>query len=188
MSSRADDYRRRAADLRVAAALLEEEARRLESADQAERVAAERAREVFEARIQSLTFATRVDTNDSQHNMKAKTTRRGPLEVTAAHKAAIVAANAGTERNQTPFARWLAGQGLAASDWARAHPDPKKKGKLRWSASSVRGWIQPAGSVGARATPEDAAELIAVESKGAVPATDETWPSGISTARYRRAR
>lgn len=91
--------------------------------------------------------------------------------------------NAGKARGQTPFGRWLLEQEKAASVWAAEHRN--EDGSLRWSPMSVRAWMLPAKSVGARAIPEEAAKLIARESKGAVPATDSSWPSGISRPRRR---
>lgn len=94
--------------------------------------------------------------------------------------------NAGKARDATPFGRWLTAREMAASVWASEHKD-EKTGELRWSPMAVRAWMLPKGAPGARGVPEDAAKLIAKETKGAVPAADSSWPSGISRPRRRPA-
>lgn len=93
--------------------------------------------------------------------------------------------NSGKARSATPFGRWLEANKTAASVWAAAHRNDD--GSLRWSPMAVRAWMLPAKADAARAIPEDAAKLIAKESKGEVPATDDSWPSGISRPRRRPA-
>jgi hypothetical protein len=93
--------------------------------------------------------------------------------------------NSGKAREKTPFGLWLKEHEKAASVWAAEHKDDA--GEMRWSPVAVRAWMLPKGAIGARAIPEEAAKLIAKESKGAAPATDASWPSGISRPRRRPA-
>lgn len=120
--------------------------------------------------------STRVDTTLGLDTMEARTR-------SDASKFATGAQNAGKGRLATPFGRWLAEQKMAASVWAEAHLD--ERGETRWSPQAVRGWMLPKNAIGARACPEDAAKLIAKESKGAVAPVDASWPSGISRPRRR---
>jgi len=125
--------------------------------------------------VSSLT-STRVEDNLDIDTMEARTRSDSAKFKTGSQ-------NAGKARDATPFGRWLKANEMAASVWAAAHKD--ESGEMRWSPMAVRAWMLPAKSVGARAIPEDAAKLIAKESKGAVPATDASWPSGISRPRRR---
>jgi hypothetical protein len=85
------------------------------------------------------------------------------------------------------FNDWLAATDQSATSWALDPRHADASGKPRWAPSAVRAWMMDAGKKSARAVPRDAADLIAVESKGAVPAEDSAWPNGISRSRRRDA-
>lgn len=138
-------------------------------------------RRIFEERTSRLT-STRVDSTVDIDTMESPASNRRQTDEA---RRRISAANVGEETKATKFWQWLDSQHLTAADWSRAHSNPEN-GKPRWSPSAVRGWMQPAEAEGARSIPEEAAELIAAESGGAVPALDDTWPSGISRQRRRK--
>ena len=134
---------------------------------------------ILESPLESSTLtSTRVEDNLAIDTMEARTRSDSAKFKTGSQ-------NAGKARDATPFGRWLLGQQMAASVWAAQHKDDK--GEMRWSPMAVRAWMLPAKADAARAIPEDAAKLIAKETKGAVPAVDASWPSGISRPRRRPA-
>ncbi len=134
-----------------------------------------RALEEGPAETSSLT-STRVDSTLDIDTMEARTRSDSAKFKTGSQ-------NAGKARDATPFGRWLSEKQMAASVWAAQHAD--EKGRPRWSPMAVRAWMLPRNADAARAIPEDAAKLIAKETKGAVPAVDASWPSGISRQRRR---
>jgi len=100
-------------------------------------------------------------------------------------QAARLAIGAKNATRSCLFNEWLAATDQTATSWALAHPDAENK--PRWAPSAVRAWMM-AGGKSARAIPEEAADLIAAESNGAVPALDTAWPNGISRPRRRVAQ